>query len=80
ANVTAAPAHDPDAIRALLVEQVTHMVRWRESVAEMVRLGTGRFVEFGGRVLAPIVKRIAPDAEALSIVEMKDVEAALKAL
>ncbi|MFQ3596633.1 MAG: ACP S-malonyltransferase, partial [Sphingomonadaceae bacterium] len=47
ANVTAAPAHDPDAIRALLVEQVTHMVRWRESVAEMVRLGTGRFVEFG---------------------------------
>ncbi|MFQ3666823.1 MAG: ACP S-malonyltransferase [Sphingomonadaceae bacterium] len=80
ANVTAAPAHDPDAIRALLVEQVTHMVRWRESVAEMVRLGTGRFVEFGGRVLAPIVKRIAPDAEAFSIVEMKDVEAALKAL
>ena len=34
ANVTAAPESDPDTIRNLLVEQVTGMVRWRESVAQ----------------------------------------------
>ena len=33
ANVTAAPVGDPDTIRTLLIEQVTGMVRWRESVA-----------------------------------------------
>ena len=33
ANVTAQPESDPDTIRNLLVEQVTGMVRWRESVA-----------------------------------------------
>jgi [acyl-carrier-protein] S-malonyltransferase len=80
ANVTAAPVTDPAAIRALLVDQVTSVVRWRESVAAMVRLGTGQFVEFGARVLAPMIKRIEPDATALSVVGMDDVERALKAL
>ncbi len=32
ANVTAAPVSDPDEIKRLLVEQVTGLVRWRESV------------------------------------------------
>jgi [acyl-carrier-protein] S-malonyltransferase len=80
ANVTAAPVTDPEAIRALLVDQVTSVVRWRESVAAMVRLGTGQFVEFGAKVLAPMVKRIEPDAAAMSVVGMDDVEAALKVL
>jgi [acyl-carrier-protein] S-malonyltransferase len=80
ANVTAAPVTDPAAIRALLVDQVTSVVRWRESVSAMVRLGTGQFVEFGAKVLAPMIKRIEPDAAALSVVGMDDVEAALKAL
>src|SRR3546814_18958944 len=36
ANVTAAPVADPDTIRRLLVEQVTGLVRWRESVAAKI--------------------------------------------
>ena len=63
ANVTAAPVTDPDAIRALLVEQVTGMVRWRESVLAMADAGVDEFVELGGKVLGPMVKRIAPDVE-----------------
>src|SRR5437660_3922743 len=39
ANVTAEPTTDPDAIRTHLVEQVTGMVRWRESVANMSAAG-----------------------------------------
>jgi [acyl-carrier-protein] S-malonyltransferase len=80
ANVTAAPAADPDTIRRLLVEQVTGMVRWRESVLAMSEAGVSRFFEFGGKVLAPMVKRTSPDVEAVSVVSMDDIEALLKAL
>jgi [acyl-carrier-protein] S-malonyltransferase len=75
ANVIAAPVSDPDRIRELLVEQVTGMVRWRESVEEMARAGVEEFVEVGGKVLTPMVKRIAPDTKVVSIVTMEDVEA-----
>ncbi|HWL46396.1 MAG TPA: ACP S-malonyltransferase, partial [Sphingomonadaceae bacterium] len=75
ANVTAAPVADPDTIRRLLVEQVTGTVRWRESVAAMAAAGVGHFVEFGGKVLGPMVKRIAPDAATSSVIAMGDIEA-----
>jgi len=75
ANVTAAPEIDPDVIRSLLVEQVTGMVRWRESVAAMAAAGVEEFVELGGKVLGGMVKRIAPDAKVTSVVTIKDVEA-----
>ncbi len=75
ANVTAAPVADPEAIRRLLVEQVTGMVRWRESVLAMQDAGVSDFVELGGKVLGTMVKRIAPDATATSVVAMADIEA-----
>lgn len=80
ANVTAAPVTDPAEIRRLLVEQVTGTVRWRESVLAMADLGVDGFVEFGGKVLGPMIKRIAPDAATLSLVSMDDIEAAAKTL
>ena len=80
ANVTAAPVADPADIRRLLVEQVTGTVRWRESVLAMADLGVDSFVEFGGKVLGPMIKRIAPDAATLSLVSMDDIEAAAKTL
>jgi len=80
ANVTAAPVADPAEIRRLLVEQVTGTVRWRESVLAMTGLGVDSFVEFGGKVLGPMIKRIAPDAATLSLVSMDDIEAAAKTL
>ena len=53
ANVTAAPVQDPNAIRRLLVEQVTGMVRWRESVQAMKAAGVSSLVEVGaGKVLS----------------------------
>jgi len=78
ANVTAAPVEEPDEIRRLLVEQVTGMVRWRESVAAMAEAGVDHFVEFGGKVLGPMVKRIAPDARVTSVVTMDDIDALVK--
>jgi len=77
ANVLAAPIATPDEVRARLVEQVTGRVRWRESVAAMTEAGVTQFVEFGGKVLGPMVKRISPDAAVTSIVTMDDIEALL---
>ena len=78
ANVTAEPTSDPDTIRNQLVEQVTGMVRWRESIANMAATGVEEFVELGGKVLGPMVKRIAPEAKVTSVVTIEDVEALAK--
>jgi [acyl-carrier-protein] S-malonyltransferase len=80
ANVTAAAASDPAEIRRLLVEQVTGRVRWRESVLAMVAAGTEQFVELGGKVLVPMIGRIAPDAKVTSLITMADIEALAKEL
>ncbi|HEX8415572.1 MAG TPA: ACP S-malonyltransferase [Sphingomicrobium sp.] len=80
ANVTAAPEVDPEVIRRRLVEQVTGMVRWRESIANMVAAGVDEFVELGGKVLGPMVKRIVPDAKVTSVVTIEDVEALAREL
>ncbi|MFL1463612.1 ACP S-malonyltransferase [Roseococcus sp. DSY-14] len=81
ANVTAAPVGDPDAIRDLLVLQVTGTVRWRECVAAMVAAGCTRFAEVGaGKVLTGLMKRNAPEAQALTVGTPAEVEAFLKAL
>ena len=80
ANVSAAAVSDPDTIRTLLVEQVTGVVRWRESVLAMVEGGVTEFVEFGGRVVAPMAARIAPDARTRSVVTMADLETLAKEL
>lgn len=81
ANVTAAPVTDASLIRALLVEQVTGRVRWRESVIAMEAAGVHHFVEFGGKVLGPMVKRSAAgEVSTHSVVTMDDIEALLKEL
>ncbi|MBA3729931.1 MAG: ACP S-malonyltransferase, partial [Sphingomonas sp.] len=78
ANVTAAPVRDHDTIREQLVEQVTGLVRWRESITNMAEAGVVEFIELGGKVLGPMVKRIAPEAKVTSVVTIADVEALAK--
>jgi [acyl-carrier-protein] S-malonyltransferase len=81
ANVTAAKVTDPKEIQDLLVQQVTATVRWRESVLAMTGFGVDRFIELGaGKVLAGLVKRIAPDAATASVSSPAEIESVLKAL
>ena len=81
ANVSAAKETDPDRIRDLLVKQVTATVRWQECVRAMVDLGVTNFVELGaGKVLSGLIKRIAPDATAVSASTPAEIEAVLKTL
>ncbi len=80
ANVLARPESDPEVIRRLLVDQVTGRVRWRESMEWMAgEGGVTRFAEIGsGKVLTGMARRIAPDAESLSLNTPEELEAFAK--
>jgi [acyl-carrier-protein] S-malonyltransferase len=80
ANVVAAPISDPEAIRARLVEQVTGMVRWRETMLYLKANGVGTVYEVGaGRVLTGIARRFE-GIEARSVGTPEELEAAMAAL
>jgi [acyl-carrier-protein] S-malonyltransferase len=79
ANVIAATVVDPDEIRRLLVEQVTGMVRWRESVQVMKDAGVDTLIELGsGKVLSGLAKRINAEVSGISIGTPQDIEDFLK--
>ena len=81
ANVTARAVADAGTIRTLLVQQVTGMVRWRESVLFMKEQGVDKLVEVGaGKVLAGLAKRIDREIAASSVGEPAEIEALLKSL
>ena len=77
ANVTARPVTEPDLIRLHLVEQVTGMVRWTESVTWLTgEAGVDALYELGtGKVLTGLARRIARDATAQALNSPEDIEA-----
>jgi [acyl-carrier-protein] S-malonyltransferase len=76
-NVTARPITEPEEIRRRLVEQVTGMVRWTESIRWLTTEGgVTHLAELGaGKVLSGLAKRIAPDVPAVSVGVTADVDA-----
>jgi [acyl-carrier-protein] S-malonyltransferase len=78
ANVTASAVTDPAEEQSLLVEQVTGRVRWRESVLAMHGDGVEQFVEFGGKVLGPMIRKIASEANATALITMEEIESFAK--
>jgi len=76
-NVEALPETDPERLKSLLIDQVTAKVRWRESVLWLGHEAKiGRFIELGeGKVLTGMIKRLCPEAQALSINAMADCDA-----
>lgn len=81
ANVTAQATSDPDEIRNLLVDQVTGMVRWRESVLWMKDQGIEQMIELGsGKVLSGLVRRIDRDIECANAGTPEDIETLIETL
>ena len=81
ANVRAGAVSDPAEIRALLVEQVTGSVRWRESVEQMVADGVTEFWEIGaGKALSGMIRRINREAATRTVGTPDEVKAAAEAL
>ncbi len=61
-NVEAEPNTDRARVASLLVQQVTHRVRWEASVRKVVHMGVTEALEIGhGKVLAGLVRRIDKD-------------------
>ncbi len=81
ANVTAQAEQDPETIRKLLVEQITGMVRWRESVIYMKQQGISETVELGaGKVLCGLIRRIERDIETANAGTPEEIEALIQKL
>jgi [acyl-carrier-protein] S-malonyltransferase len=80
-NVTACAVDRAHDIRRLLVEQITSMVRWRETMLHMVEQGVDQIVEVGtGRVLSGLARRIDKNLAAISVGTPEEVEAYLATL
>lgn len=80
-NVTAKGVSEPSDIRRLLVDQITGMVRWRESVQWMKEQGVTEMVELGaGKVLSGLVKRIEKDVACESVGTPEQIEALIAKL
>ncbi len=81
ANVTASAVSDPDEIRKLLVEQVTGMVRWRESVQYLAAQGVTELVETGaGKVLTGLTRRIDKSVGGAAVGTPSDIASILETL
>ena len=79
ANVSARGESDPETLRGLLIEQITKMVRWRESVEFMRDQGVETLVELGaGKVLTGLVRRIDRDLTGIAVGSPRDVEDVLR--
>ncbi|UGX87847.1 ACP S-malonyltransferase [Phyllobacterium meliloti] len=81
ANVRATPVTSADEIAALLVEQVTGQVRWRETVEWFGANGVTTLYEIGaGKVLTGLARRINKDISGVAVGTPDDIEAAVAAL
>jgi [acyl-carrier-protein] S-malonyltransferase len=73
----AAPAEVKDA----LIRQADHPVRWVETVRAIAARGADVVAECGpGKVLAPLVKRIAESAQGVALVDREAIEQTIAAL
>jgi [acyl-carrier-protein] S-malonyltransferase len=80
ANVSAEPVAEPDEIRALLARQVKCPILWTQSMRRMVADGFTDFVEVGpGKVLAGLMKRIAPECRVVNLSSVEALRAEVKA-
>jgi [acyl-carrier-protein] S-malonyltransferase len=80
-NVTAQPHGTPEAIRKLLVEQVTSSVRWEQSMRGLLSLGYTRFIELGpGTALSGFMKRIDKNAVLLNVANVASLQATIASL
>jgi len=75
ANVTAKPSSGATETRTLLHKQLTHPVRWVETIQNIISDGAVRFIEVGsGKVLSGLVKRINRDVQIISCSTVDDLE------
>lgn len=81
ANVTASYVTDAEAVKPLLVQQVSSSVRWQQSVEAMLADGVDIFIEIGpGRTLAGFIRKIDRTAKVLNVETLEDVQHVIEVL
>lgn len=81
ANVTVEAVSDPDAIRGLLVKQITVRVRWRETVLSLKGRGVGTVVEVGaGKILTAAASRTDAELKLVNVETPSDIDAFIATL
>lgn len=81
ANVTVEAVSDPDAIRGLLVKQITGRVRWRETVLSFKGRGVGTVVEVGaGKILTAAASRTDAELKLVNVETPSDIDAFIATL
>ena len=74
-NVTVDISEDESQIKNNLVNQVTEMVRWRETMTKFVDMGVEELYEIGsGSVLSNLAKRSCPSFKRMSAGSKESVE------
>ena len=74
-NVTAKEVLNKENLKKLLINQIEHRVKWRESVIFMIEKGVKTFIEIGpGKVLSGLVKRISKDVKIHTINNIDDIK------
>jgi [acyl-carrier-protein] S-malonyltransferase len=80
-NVEAQPAKDGEAIKKLLIDQVSHSVRWEDSVRYILSQGVDTFIEVGpGKALTGFMKKIDKTATVYNVEDMASLETVLSGL
>ena len=81
ANVSANYVNTEANIREALIKQISHSVRWDETIERMIKDGAGIFVEVGpGKVLSGLVKKINKDVHVLNVENIESLEKVLAKL
>ena len=74
-NVTAKANNEVDNIKNLLIQQIEKPVLWRESIMNMIKNGSQKFIEIGpGKVLSGLIKRIDRNVETIQVNNIMDLE------
>lgn len=80
-NVDVETPADPAAIKDALVRQAASPVRWVETIQRMSQSGVTHVLECGpGKILAGLVKRIAPGLQGIALSDRAALEQALAAI
>ena len=73
-NVSSIPETSTQIIKNNLILQITHRVRWRETMESLSRLGINQIVEMGtGKVLTGLAKRGAPELNSLNLENSEEI-------
>jgi [acyl-carrier-protein] S-malonyltransferase len=80
-NVTARPVHTCEDIRKMLAQQVTHSVRWEDSMRYMLSQGVDTFIEVGpGKTLSGFMKKIDIHATVYNVEDLNSLYITLESI